>query len=101
MNSREEFLQGLASLRAAIITRDCQIRANPLPHLKAMEKRCAELEDLFNKIDYALSPNMVFDTWDTLCDKDVIQRPTDIQGEALIRCNAALKVISDYNKGES
>ena len=94
--SESEFRRKLNRLRELIEERDQQIRANPLPFLKDMEKQCTELRKVLANVEYALSTDKVFDYWDQKADKAMIPQPVDLQGEALIRCNAALEVIREY-----
>ena len=67
-----------------------------------MAKKCNELLQLLEEVEYALSPDSVFDFWDSGVDKTAIPRPSDLQGEALIRCNKALDLLHKYKaKGET
>lgn len=96
MKGEIEFRQKLSQLQAAIITKEAQINSNPLPYLKEMESRCCELLEVFEDIERALSPDMIFDFWESSCNKKEIPRPMDIQGEAYIRCNKALEIIGEF-----
>lgn len=94
--SAEEFRQKLAEMTAKIAIMDAQLMANPKPYLVAMENYCIDLLETLEKVEYALSPDCVFDFWDENCNKKIIQRPNDIQGEAYIRCTKALEVLQEY-----
>lgn len=94
--SDTEFRQRLARLQALIAIKDAQLMANPKPYLEDMGKRCHELLTVLDEVERALSPDCVYDFWDENADKAAIPRPTDIQGEAYIRCNKALDVLRKY-----
>lgn len=92
----KQFQSALEKLRYLIAIQDHELIENPKPHLVAMERRCCELMKTLEQIEYALSPDCVFDVWQECFDKSQIPRPIDVQGEALIRCNKALEVIRNY-----
>lgn len=92
----QEFRQKLARLQALIAIKDAQLMANPKPYLEDMAQRCHELLRVLEDVEYALSPDAVFDFWDANADKKAIPRPIGINGEALIRCNKALAVLHKY-----
>ena len=98
-NKHVEFHKTLSKLQAMLAIKDAQLMANPKPYLEDMENRCAELLQVFDDIENALSSNCVFDYWEDNADHDVLKKPVDVQGEALIRCDAALKVINKYKDG--
>tara|TARA_B100001989_G_C24224225_1_gene309391 strand:- start:103 stop:399 length:297 start_codon:yes stop_codon:yes gene_type:complete len=97
--SEREFRERLAKLRTLIAINDAKIMANPKPYLEDMSRRCGELLDVLEKVEYALSPDFIFDVWNECANKEAIQRPQDINGEALIRCNKALDVLREYKGG--
>lgn len=70
--------------------------ANPKPYLEDMAARCHELIKVLEDVEYALSPDAVFDYWDVNANKQQIPKPGDIQGEAFIRCNKAIEVLREY-----
>ena len=86
-NSRRIF----AKLTAMLAIQDAQMVANPKPYIKAAYDELYKAQECFEAIERALSPDIVFDV---AVENDI--RPTDIQGEAYIRCNAALEVIRKY-----
>ena len=91
--SEKEFREKLARLTALVAIHDAQVMANPKPYLEEMSKQCGKLLKVLEEVEYALSPDFIYDFWENQCDKGAIQRPQDIQGEALIRCNKALEVL--------
>ena len=95
------FKEMLARLQALIIINDARVMTNPKFYLDEMYQRSVELLKVFDEIEYALSSNYVFDYWDCNFNKDIVPRPIDVQGEALIRCNKALEVIGEYRHGKS
>lgn len=94
--SGEKFQQQLARLRTLVAINDARVMSNPKHYLKKMDKRCNELLQVLEKVENALSPDLVFDHWEQNCDKNQIPRAIDFQGEALLRCNTALKILRDY-----
>lgn len=93
---RKESLEIMAKLMAMAEIREAQIKANPIPYLEKAYEELAAARECFEKIEYALSPDIVFDV---AGESDI--RPTDIQGEAYIRCEKAREVIREYMKGEA
>lgn len=89
-----EFRMKLAKFRADLAIREAQLIANPLPALKEMESHCVELLRVLEDVKYALSPDLIFDVHEENSDR--LHSPNDIQGEALIRCNKALKILNNY-----
>lgn len=96
----KEFRMMLADLTAKIAVKDAMVMANPKRYLEEMQDYCHSILKVLEDVDHALSPDVVFKFWDENCDKNQIPRPIDIQGEALIRCNAALKVLREYRYGK-
>lgn len=97
--SNLEFRKKLAELQSRIAIKEAQIMADPVPYLSAMSNQCNTLLKVIDDIAFALSPDLVFDYWDTNMDKGMVPNPIDVQGEALLRCNAALEVIRKYREG--
>jgi hypothetical protein len=97
---KKEFMKTFARLQAVLAINDARLMSNPKPYLENMAKQCNELLAVLHEVEYALSPDCAFDFWDAHADKKAIPRPTDLQGEALIRCNKALEVLRKYNVGE-
>lgn len=95
--TEKAFREKLARLHTLIAIKDAQLMANPKPYLEDMSRRCVELLNVLEQVEYALSPELVYDTWENGF-KNVIPNPIDIQGEALLRCNAALDIIKDYKR---
>lgn len=91
----KDFKSTLDRLRYLIAIAERDVIENPLPHLQKAEKQMQEIMDLLEKVDYALSPDYVYDVWEEEY-KDSGMRPMDIQGEALFRCNKAKKLIAEY-----
>ena len=81
----------LAQLTAKLATHKAMVLADPEPWLDKMAKHIEELLIVLHKVEYALSPDLVFDT-----ANEMGIRPVDFQGEALVRCNAALDVLRKY-----
>lgn len=96
----KQFRQALQELSSKIALKDIDVMCNPKPHLQQAHDIASSMMELFEKIEIALSPCVVFDFWQNNCDHNQIQRPIDINGEALIRCNAALKVIEKFRSGK-
>jgi hypothetical protein len=99
MNKEEEFRSQVASIAAKIAIKEAQIMANPLKYLESMNKRCNEVLKVLQDVEYALSPDLVFDIWSEGAFDNQI-KPIDIQGEAYLRCNAAKEVLRKYRAGE-
>ena len=93
---KEEGRNVLSRLVALVAIRDAQVIANPLPYLDQMAAKVTELQELLEAVEYALSPDCVFDFWDKNVDKNAIPRPIDFQGEALLRCDKALSLLQEY-----
>ena len=89
--SEEEFRQKLSKIQAQIATKNAMVMADPLRYLNDMSQHCSDLLNVLDKIEYALSPDIVFDI---AMDSSI--KPQDINGEAYIRCTAALKIIREY-----
>lgn len=89
--SEERFRLDLARLQAALAIADAQVMANPKKYLSRMSRHCVDLLDVLERVEHALSPDIVFDF-----AEERNMRPADINGEALIRCNAAKRVLRDY-----
>lgn len=86
----------LAEIRSALAIKDSQIVANPIPYLNEMSSRTNEILKLLDDVEHALSPDYIFDYWSAYVNKDMIPRPIDLQGEALLRCNKAIELIQNY-----
>lgn len=91
------FLERIASLEACIAVAKAQVLADPIPHLRQMIDRCNLMMRVLEDVDYALSPDSVFDYWEQSADK--ITKPQDINGEAYLRCSRAKKVLREYRAG--
>ena len=88
-----EFRQRLAALQTRLAINKARVLSNPEPYLNDMSRRCNELLKVLEDVDYALSPDSVCD-W--AMSREPPMRPMDVQGEAHIRCQAALKVLREY-----
>lgn len=88
-----EFRQKLARLQAMLAINKAKVLSNPEPFINDLIERCTKLLQVLDDIDYALSPDCAFD-WAMSHEPPI--KPVDLQGEALIRCDAALKVINEY-----
>ncbi len=86
---RAELSQKLAKL-------DFELGNDPKQYLFAIEHAHIDLLETLEKVEYALSPDCIFDFWDENCDKKTIKDPGSIQGEAHIRCQKALEVLQEY-----
>jgi len=93
---RRQLAEKIAKLQTNIAIKNAQIMANPEPYIIKMQKLCSELFEVLDQVEYALSPDYVFDFWDEQVDKNMIPEPGCLQGEAIIRCNKALEVISTW-----
>ena len=91
----KEALEILAKLRSGIAIKEAQIMSNPLPYLKEAERSLSKAREVFEDVDRALSPDIVFDI---AIEHNI--PPMTINGEAYARCEAAKKVIKKYLKGE-
>lgn len=96
--SDTEFRQRLAKMQALLAINDAKLMANPKPCLEEMAKRCNRLLRVLDEVDRALSPDCVFDFWGNHADEYHMSQPSDVNGEALIRCNKALEVLRKYRK---
>lgn len=94
----EESRHTLARLYAQLAITEAQVLANPKPIIKRLAEENARLLDLVEKVQQALSPECAFDFWDKECDKKTNPWPIDFHGEALLRCKAAKKLISEFLK---
>lgn len=85
----------LAELTAKLATHKALVLANPEPYLDQLTKHSGRLLCVLREVEYALSPDMVFDVAN---ERGI--RPIDFQGEALVRCDKALAVLRKYrNEG--
>lgn len=87
------FHESLATLIAKVATRKAMILANPEPTLDAMAQHIAKLMTVLRDVEYALSPDVVFEV---AIEEGI--KPIDFQGEALVRCDKAQAVISKYRR---
>jgi len=92
------FKENLAQLYTRRAIDRIQVLANPEPYLDRLAERCCQLQSILEEVDRALHPDTVFDYWLDHADHSAIPRPVDIQGEALIRCNRALRVLDKYRR---
>ena len=91
---RSDYAQILARLRTAIALQQAKIRADPIPVLEKAEAQMAKQHHLLSQIHDALvGSDLIFD----VAEQFGIH-PTNINGEAYIRNQAALKLLSDYFK---
>lgn len=88
-----DFNEKLAKLQSKLLVQRLFILHDPFPVINTLADRCNRMMEAIEEIDRALSPLPVYE----FADKHSIM-PHDIQGEALIRTNAALKVIRDYRR---
>ena len=88
-----EFRQRLAKLQTLISINKVKVLSNPEPYLNDLSDQVGKLLKVIEDIDYALSS-------DCACDWAMSHNPpiniVDLQGESLIRCDAALKVIHEF-----
>ena len=91
---RKEAQNIMARLRTLMAIKDAQIRADPIPHLTMAYDELYRARKCFEEIEYALSPDCVFDV---AIESNI--KPVDIQGEAYFRCTKALDVIREYTRG--
>jgi hypothetical protein len=89
--SDREMREMLAQLIAKLAMHKAMVLADPEPWLDKLAKHSGELLAVLREVEYALSPDMVFDT-----ANEMGIRPVDFQGEALVRCNKALGVLRKY-----
>lgn len=89
-----EFRRLLSKLQAGVAINNAKIISNPIPYIEEMSKRCHEVLEVLDKVEEALSQVPVIEA----AAKMGIE-PRDLKGEALIRCNKASKVISQYKRG--
>jgi len=92
---RKDALEIMAKLMAMAEIKEAQIKANPIPYLAKAYEELAAAKECFEKIDYALSPDLVFE----IANESAI-KATDINGEEYIRCEKAKEVIREYMKGK-
>ena len=92
---RKDALEVMARLMAMAEIKEAQIKANPIPYLQKAYEELAAARECFEKIEYALSPDIIFDIAD---DSNI--KPTNINAEAYIRCEKAKEVIREYMEGK-
>ena len=90
----EKHLEMLSTLITRCAVSRAQMLANPEPYLEKMATQMYELDKCLHAVQYALSPDVVFD----FAEEHSIVPVNSIQGEAHIRCEAALKVIREFYK---
>lgn len=91
---RTDYAQIIARLSALIATRHAFVRADPIPALEAAEAQLGKQHHLIMQIHDALTgSDLIFDA---ACELGLL--PTNINGEAYIRNQAALKLIDNYLK---
>ena len=93
----EDDKKALARLTTQLAISNAQISANPFPYIDKLTKELIRLLKVLESVEYALSPDYVFDFWNENDDKSAIRNPIDIRGEALIRCNKALEILRIYS----
>lgn len=89
--SERDFKTQLAELRIKLALSKAKVLSDPEPHINKLMGHCSELLKTMEEIEYALSPDIIFDV--AMAN---VMNPCDIQGEALIRCNEALRIIRKY-----
>ena len=99
--STEELRRKRAELSQKLTMLDEELGHDPKQYLFALEHYCIDLLETLEKVEYALSPDYFLDFWDKNCNKKVIERPEDFQGEALIRCDKALEVLQEYRDNKA
>lgn len=91
---RSDHAQIIARLRSLIATRHAFVRADPIPALEAAEAQLGKQHHLIMQIHDALvGSDLIFDTAEQFG-----LHPTNINGEAYIRNQAALKLVDNYLK---
>jgi len=95
----KEFHQKLAKLITINAIEEARIKSNTKHYLVDIDKKYIKLLKVLDDIEYALSSDSVFDYWSE--NKSEFSNPIDIQGEALIRCNKALKILGEYRGNEN
>ena len=91
---RTDHAQIIARLSALIATRHAFVRADPIPALEAAEAQLGKQHHLIMQIHDALvGADLIYDT-----AYELGVQPMNINGEAYIRNQAALKLIDDYLK---
>ena len=91
----KELRELLAEFEARIATQKALVLAHPEPYLNRLAKYSGRLLRVLRDVEYALSPDMVFDV-----ANEMGIHPIDFQGEALVRCNKALEILRKYrNEG--
>lgn len=94
MSGFPEFRRTYARLTALCDLGKAIFMADPLPTLLEAKKQMHEMHMVLERVYVALSPAPVLEMAEELC-----VRPMDFQGEALVRCDAAKKVVRDYMAG--
>ena len=89
----QEFHEKLSRLQVMIAIQDAKIMADPLRYLDDMSSRCSAVLRLLEDVEWALNGHTIAD----YCAENAIE-PFTLQGEALVRCNAALNLIREYNQ---
>ena len=89
MNKKSQEI--LNKLQVMIVMADVKLAEDPKPVLQDAYEELNKAKQCIESIHYALSPAVVFDLAEEL---DL--RPTDINGEAYIRCQKAKDVLTQY-----
>jgi len=74
---------------------DKQIREDPVPFLNKAYDEMNKLRELLEKIDYALSPDYVYD-----CSIELNLSQPDINTEAYTRCSKAQDLLDEYRSSK-
>lgn len=89
---RSDHARILARLHTVIALQQAKIRADPIPVLEKAEAQMAKQHHLLLQLHDALvGSDLIFDTAEQFG-----LHPTNINGEAYIRNQEALKLLSDY-----
>lgn len=92
----KEYLEIMARLQTLAAISKAKIDADPKTHIKIISKRLIEMIELVERVEYALSPDLIFDI-----AQEAETKPANINAEALIRCNHALEEIHRFKRRNS
>ena len=86
-------LQIMARLRSQIAISDARMRSDPLPYLQEAHGLLSEAHGLLQDLEWVLDG---MDSFDMISDIAPDIKPIDFNGEALLRCQKAKKMIRDF-----
>lgn len=93
MNERS--LKILSQLTAQLAINDARVRSDPLPYLQEAHHLVSETRELLEQLEWVLEG---MDSFDMIQDIAPKMAPVDFNGEALLRCQKALRMIREFKE---